>query len=221
MMAECCLRAEAFGYRYSGFELDPAVDLTPADLGAPGGVPPARFKPGLIRKASVDVPEGEMFAWLDGDAILVRPLEFHPSLGEFDVAVTLRIQEEIGVGRDDTNDINSGVIFFRQNHRTRAFLHGWEWATRFEDFTGDQHALSVLLRHFCGFESSAEFKGALGRLPIEGLHVVTLPALWWNCWYFDRPEHAQARILHFKTGLREQHPWLAMVDRLVPMYGVG
>jgi hypothetical protein len=200
MMAENRRRCEALGYRYIAHDLELSSDLQ-------GALPPCTFKPELLRKVLSPPahqpfeydPTSEIIAWMDADAIVVRPLE--PLLEiEFDVAVTLREPYLIGTTQPTSNYLNAGVIFFRNTPQARRFIEDWLIET---DVTRNDQAA---LNHMVG---SAEWTDQNWRESYdwtfchEGAFIHILQCAFWNFNDWNRSPSPDTRILHFKHGWRE------------------
>lgn len=197
-------QARKFGYRYLRFPLERSADLE-------GRLPPCTFKPEIVQRGMKQAQEGELCAWLDADAVLVKPLDVP---GSCDAYVTLREPEMIGASRSETNTINAGVAFFRNTPAARILAARWRTATTV--LGNDQWALGELIGQGWTFEQWKESYGSVARIPI-GPETVTahiLDAREWNCWWFDaksRPIREKARVLHFKGDLRRKYDWRKFV----------
>lgn len=195
MMDENRRRCESFGYRYVAHDLDPSSDLE-------GSLPPCTFKPDLILRSQPHQPfpydpTPQIFAWLDGDCIAVKPLDELESIA-FDVAVTLRPPEEVGTTQPTTNYLNAGVIFFRDTAIVPAFIRTWRALAQARG--NDQAALNELV----GWSwSDDEWRASYNHShTVCDVLIHILPAAGWNWSSWDRPKPADARILHFKHGWR-------------------
>ncbi len=208
MMAENRRRCEALGYRYVAHDLDPSTDLE-------GALPPCTFKPELMAKFLYDLGDiaameqfnkHEVYAWMDADAIVVRPLDDLLSI-DFDVAVTLRAGEEIGTTQPTTNYLNAGVVFFRNTPAARVFVADWIEQTRHT--RNDQAALNLLVGtgwENCGWHSWTDYEWRESydtTIMRGGLSVHVLPANEWTFSSWGGRPPADVRILHFKHGWRE------------------
>ena len=185
-----------FGYRYKAFDLgglgfgiehkvDPA-DFEPTNKAA-NSTPPTKFKMQLLLDWMVP---GELCCWLDGDCLPLR--QFEPE-GVFDVAVTLRPENEIGAtGLRATDYLNAGVVFVRDKDFVR------QWKTYAEETINDQDALNRLVYPL--FEPEAWRKIMGKTIRSRGRLIQILDAMEWNCWHL--PPKPETRILHFKRGIR-------------------
>ncbi len=186
-----CFGYKSLVYNLGGLGFGEEWKVSSSDFD--GVVPPNTFKPSLLLHAHQYVATGEIFAWLDGDAVLVNPIDELCSM-DFDVAVTLRDVEEIGsTGRRDTDFLNSGVIFFRRTPAALGFLADWQ---KLCERYGDQEALNELVGP--GW-FVANWKQAYGRtFERDGGSILILPARMWNNWH----EEEYAKILHYKGSAR-------------------
>ncbi len=199
MMAENRRRCEALGYRYVAHDLDPSTDLE-------GALPPCTFKPELMAKFLYDLGDiaameqfnkHEVYAWMDADAIVVRPLGDLLAI-DFDVAVTLRPGEEIGTTQPTTNYLNAGVVFFRNTAAAREFVA--QWIERTKQTQNDQAALNQLVgAGWTDYEWRESYDTTTMR---GGLSVHVLRANEWNFSSWAGRPPADVRILHFKHGWR-------------------
>lgn len=197
MMAENRRRCEAFGYRYVAHDLELSSDLQ-------GALPPCTFKPELMLR-SLRSDEGgrgnsapaNIIAWLDADAIIVRPLDALVDF-EFDVAVTLRPAEEIGATQPTSNYLNAGVIFFRPGGAACQFVA--DWCVLAAKTKNDQAALNQIVG--LGWTDSKWRSSYDCTIARDGCLIYVLRASEWNHSSWDRPRPPEARILHFKHGWR-------------------
>lgn len=204
MMAENRRRCEALGYRYVAHDLELSSDLQ-------GALPPCTFKPELLLKSLRDgEPRGRnaevgstgddpsrIIAWLDADAIVVRPLGCLIDI-EFDVAVTLRPPEEIGTTQPTSNYLNAGVIFFRPGGAACQFVA--DWCVLTAKTKNDQAALNQMVGP--GW-TDGEWRNSFDCTYATNhalIHVLRATEWNWSSW--DRPRPPEARILHFKHGWR-------------------
>lgn len=173
-------------------------DLQPTVNG--DSLPPATFKAALVEKAFGAANHGELVCWLDADCIPLREfnldaLACFDALGSFDVAVTLRPALEVGLSNNPALDyLNSGVVWIRNNLRGRTLCELWRSLSL--AMGTDQGALNEVAGPGCDATG-----WNLSRSKVYG-GVLVLDAMEWNCWH---PQHfGQARIAHFKRGLRSQ-----------------
>jgi hypothetical protein len=111
-----------------------------------------------------------------------------------DAAVTLRPKPEIGLSNNPALDyLNSGVVWIRNNRHGRTFCEIWKIRSIAEET--DQGALNKTVAP--GLASVAGWNALRGK--VHG-GVLVLDAMEWNCWHFPPPP--EARILHFKGGIR-------------------
>jgi len=168
--------------------------VDPAEFAATlgGGLPAARFKPKLMLDQWVQ--SGDLVAWLDGDCVPVLPIE---PPGDWDAAVTLRSDTELGAsGIPATDWLNSGVVFVRWTRPGFDFLD--DWLDACSRTTGDQTALNdVVGKGWDRFQWAAA-RGVIVEYPGYRIQILSSPE--WNCWQFPAPP--EARILHYKRGLR-------------------
>lgn len=192
MMAENRKRCEKFGYRYASHRLDPSSDLT-------GSIPACTFKPGLLLAELSATSLGEIAAWIDADAVVIRPLR-ELEVKAFDIAVTLREPEAIGATQPATNYLNSGVVFARYTPAAAHFLDAW--VDESVKVGGDQAALNELV----GSGWTDDQWRASYHTTITGAcnaQVLILPALQWNYWHFYAGAPGpDVKIVHFKHGFR-------------------
>ena len=205
MMAENRRRCEALGYRYVAHDLEPSSDLQ-------GALPPCTFKPELMAKSlgagepraakggtTSDDPTPNIIAWMDADAIVVRPLD--PLLEiDFDVAVTLREPDLIGTTQPTSNYLNAGVIFFRDTPGARQFIQ--DWLNETDVTQNDQAALNHMVGRPDWTDDNwrESYDCTYGR---NGLLIHVLACSEFNFNDFNRPVPPEARVLHFKHGWRE------------------
>ena len=193
--------AARFGYKVLPFDLGglgfgERFDVTRADFKL-GVVPPATFKPRLIKHA-ISNSEPGLFAWLDGDAVLVGDVEELES-APFDVAVTLREDEQIGKTHPWTNYLNSGVLFLRSGVRTGAFLDAWESKTL--ELPTDQGALNEVVGPGWTDAQWSASRGTLWQSPC-GAYVHILDCYRWNFWHWPQKPPDDVKVLHYKSGVR-------------------
>lgn len=187
-----------FGYQHVVYDLgglgigEPYVveieDLKPTVNG--DSLPPATFKAELVSRSLVMAVPGEVVMWLDADCIPVR--EFLPD-GDWEAVVTLRAVPEVGLSNNAALDyLNSGAVWFRNSPVGRSLC--LDWAELSYAMNTDQGALNEVVAP--GYQAVAW--NSLRGTVHDG--VLVLDAMEWNCWHFPPP--ANARILHFKGGIR-------------------
>ena len=193
-------RCLACGYRHEVYDLGglgrgvsfsaPAGDL---ESRFAGGMPRTTFKTTLI--AQTLAIANETVCWLDGDCLPLLP--FDPQPGNWDVAVTLRPESEVGAsGIDATDWLNAGVLFVKPSLAGSEFMRCW--TERCASASSDQDALNqVVGPHFdkAGWNTA---RNSIIRCAGFGVLILSCPE--WNCWHFPAPEGT--RILHFKRGIR-------------------
>ena len=201
-------KCREFGYEHRIYDLGglgigipyqvPASDLKPTVNG--DSLPPATFKAALVMEALQAAYPGETVCWLDADCIPVQ--KFQPlSMADknpADAAVTLRPAPEIGLSNNPALDyLNSGVVWIRNTMKGRDFCQHWGVLSR--AFHTDQGALNQATGWHRG---GTEWNTARGTIVVgyAGARVLILDAMEWNCWHFPPPP--EARILHFKGGIR-------------------
>lgn len=206
-MAELTREAcERLGYRYVRYPLAHSADLK-------GAEPPCTFKPSVIWRAMIQhADEGDPVAWIDADAVLVRPLDELTAM-PFDVAVTLRephmLGPKPGINSPATEYLNAGVVFFRCS--CAAFRIVDRWVRLAKERGNDQWALSDLV-------GACDWGGPWGLEQWRQAYDTVVPRLGarvkilagcadgWNTWYFQ-PVAENAKILHFKGALRTRYDW--------------
>jgi hypothetical protein len=190
MMAENQRRCREFGYRYVSHDLKPSTPEDLADLS--GDLPPCTFKPRFLQGIPTD---GEVVAWMDGDAFVVLPLDDLESL-DFDVAVTLREPQDVG-GCATTGYLNAGVIFFRGFYGS-LFVDRWECLT--DRMGNDQLALNNAVGK--GW-TDEQWKASYGHThDCSGFKVHVLPGSIWNFSNWNYRPLTDTKILHLKHGWR-------------------
>ena len=78
------------------------------------------MKPEVILDAMNNTDE-KTVVWIDGDAILVNPIDEINEDSSFDVALTVRPKRSI----KKTEYINAGVVFLKNNKMAKAFVTEW------------------------------------------------------------------------------------------------
>jgi hypothetical protein len=182
-------------------------DLQPTVNG--DSLPPATFKAALVEKAFGAAVRDELVCWLDADCIPLRefiPFDIDGMMEGFDAAVTLRPAPEIGLSNNPALDyLNSGVVWIRNNEAGRALCDTWRLLSG--SMNTDQGALNHTVYPGAGIREWSTLIGDHGFNKIvntvdgnETSYVLVLDCAEWNCWHFPPPP--QARILHFKRGMR-------------------
>lgn len=207
-------RVSGLGYDYLLYDIDdlgygPKLEMETAafralDAARPGVFPDCLHKPVLIKTVCAAYP-GELVVYLDVDAFPVARFD-EVDDGTFDVGVTIRMNGDSSVPRFFAymGMVNAGVIIFRANERTRAYVDAWEAATL--DHENDQKALNASL----GLNTSGFWKQRNGRWIFdaeegwtgalhqpEGSDVVFKfwPAAVYNWYRSYMPDH-EIKILH-------------------------
>jgi hypothetical protein len=167
-------------------------------------MPSCLFKPRVMKDA-LSERKGGITAWLDGDAVLLKPLDDLEEVA-FDIAVTLREAEMIGKAHPIMNYLNAGVIFFRD---TQEIVDEWERAAN--KLGNDQLALNQLIGP--GWTDQRWLASYHTVVPTQYGKALILPAAEWNFSQFPRPFGA-ARIAHFKGVFRGMFSRYFAEDRL-------
>lgn len=193
-------KCESFGYRHVVYDLGdlgigerfevPASDLEPTVNG--DSLPPATFKAALVAKQFETALPDELVMWMDADCLPLHDLNIPASYGNFDAAVTLRPANEIGLSNNPALDyLNSGVVWIRNNTAGRFFCDAWMRQSL--RLSTDQGALNEVAYPMA---DSAEWESIRGT--VYG-GVLILDCAEWNSWH---PPFTDARIAHFKRGIR-------------------
>ena len=143
-------------------------------------------RPTFIKKALEDFKDD--LVWMDVDCVIKKPLG--EVLNNCDVAVTLRsIEDRQSNHMEKFKFINSGVIFFKNNGKTRKFCDLWQSNISGEDC--DQDGLNNLLLKYSKLEKYDEI------IDVEGVRVKILEARIYNFFYFPE-DSSEAKVLHYK-----------------------
>jgi hypothetical protein len=169
------------------------------------------FKPRLILESLIREPR-TCTAWLDGDAVLVGPID--EVAGGYDLGVTVRHPMEYDIpwmkmNRKVIGYVNTGVMFFNPSDRLLRFIE--EWAPLAYEVGGsDQLALNQVL-------ALSEAPEPWSTIEAFGLKIRFFPVEIYNFYLFDvtRP-FAETKILHFKGG-----PPRAYYESAIAAYGEG
>lgn len=168
----------------------------PAEFPLINGMLMAWFKPELmIDMLQLNRAHSNVVCWLDADCIPTNL--FEQPAGDWDAAVTLRRDEELGIGMESTNWLNAGVVFIRANEAGRAFAMAWRAACGGK--VGEQEALCRIVASGWTCAHWAVARGRTVSVPC-GARVLVLSCPEWNCWEFPPP--AGVRVMHYKRGLR-------------------
>ena len=135
-----------------------------------------KLKPRYILDLMVLNPDFD-FVWVDADAVIRKD----PVLFE-DIA------EDIGVyHKEDTKELLTGTIFFKNNRNTLRFLLEWDRQCRIMEDKTSQKAFEHLIWHAGKLQG---FKGSIRYLPVE------------YCCIFDVKERAECDpvIEHFQAS---------------------
>lgn len=190
-----CLK---FGYDHIAYDLGdlgfgipwnaPRGDLDPL-MKEINSIPPTKFKVDLLLE---NYGPGDTVCWIDGDCLPVR--DFLPA-GEWDAAVTLRREDEIGKsGIHATDYLNAGVCFFRD----RTLLLNWKDECRFT--INDQDALNIIVGENYSREDWIEALAKEDIINSQGFRIKILKCEIFNSWYFVM--NGTPKIIHFKRGFR-------------------
>lgn len=201
MIRQTMANAEQMGYRVLPFDLGGLgfgnhFDTVVGDFDL-HIVPAATFKPRLIQYA-ISHNEDNLFVWLDGDAVPISPFD-DLLLKDFDVAVTLREDSQVGkTGNSWTDYLNSGVLFFRPTCATKDFL--CQWINFIDLIPSDQASLNEVVGQGWTIEQWKDNRNCIVTVNC-GARVLILDALEWNYWHWPIPV-PKRRILHYKRGVR-------------------
>jgi len=180
-----------------GFGIPRTTD--PGEFPLIDGMLMAWFKPELVTgMLQLNRAHADIVCWLDADCIPTNLFERPPG-DDWDAAVTLRRDDEMGVGMESTNWLNAGVVFVRANEPGRVFAAAWRAACGGN--VGEQEALC---RTVGSGWKRPEWAAARGLTVATrcGAMVKVLSCPEWNCWEFPPP--AGVRVMHYKRGLRSQ-----------------
>ena len=205
-------KCKEFGYRHRIYNLGNlgigefrAVPDSDFKLQVNGdSLPAATFKAALVAENLAEAKLGDLVMWMDADCLPLRDLAIPRSYGEFDAAVTLRPAAEIGLSNNSALDyLNSGVVGIR-NTQAGSYLCDL-WSVMSRDMNTDQGALNEAVTGLHGLPiwlDKSTWEKSRGNVIVApiGARVLMLDCTEWNSWAF--PPSPQARILHFKRGLR-------------------
>ena len=202
---------ERFGYQcrvydFGGLGFGTPIEVTNKDFQncVPGAMPSCLFKPRVMKDALAE-RTGGITAWLDGDAVLLKPLDELEDLA-FDLAVTLREPQFVGKAHPIMNYLNAGVMFFRD---TQQIVDEWERAT--DKLGNDQLALNQLIGP--GWTDQTWLASYHTLVATRYGKALILPAAEWNFSQFPRP-FGDARVAHFKGAFRDLFSRYFEEDRL-------
>lgn len=137
----------------------------------------------------VELPDGTRVLLIDGDTMIVRPLDPVWDL-DFDLAYTIRQGTRL--------PLNAGVVFLRASNRTRAFIRKW-WEMNVE-FYENEPKHRPWRQKYAGI-NQASFGYMLEEVD-HGCRLLTLPCAEWNLCQWDLYDPAVTRIVHVKSSLR-------------------
>lgn len=158
------------------------------------------FKPEMIYHCLEEYRD--LTVYLDGDALLHAPID-EIAEGDYDVGVTLRIPLEMQSEwyekyADIAKYINAGVIFFNPNPATFEFVRKWRDAT--VELGNDQKALNKL--------ACPDYYPKIGEIKtFDGVRIKYFSGKKYNNYYFDNGLIREAKIFHFKGGVRQYYPF--------------
>jgi hypothetical protein len=129
--------------------------------------------------------------WVDGDCLVINPIDFNKAIDGCDLAFTLRDVGDRNKTRTAVQDgyLNSGVVFIRNNSRSREFMKLARKQVTLSLY--DQEAFNKILLEASALERHGEV------INIYGIKVKILNCREYNNFYFDEG-HRSAKILHFK-----------------------
>ena len=119
----CKQECEKYGYKFQAYDLGGLGFGTPVtDVRMDSKFLTLRYaiKPELVLEAMQNTNE-EFVAWIDGDATLIERIDELETDDSFDVGVTVRPKNKI----KNSNYINAGVLFFKNNIPAQLFLSNW------------------------------------------------------------------------------------------------
>ena len=126
--------------------------------------------------------------WMDLDCVIQKPLG--EVLNDCDVAVTLRrIEDRTSQFMEKFKFINSGVMFFKNNDKSRKFCD--LWLENIGKDECDQDGINNILLKYSKLETYGEI------IDVEGIKVKILPCEEYNFFYFPE-DSSKARVLHYK-----------------------
>jgi hypothetical protein len=146
-------------------------------------------KPAIILDAIQQIENDDYLVWMDADTVLLESID--EVCQNYDIAVTLRSANHMISGIP----INAGVIFFKKTERSIQFLNYWDKLCKLSD--SDQTVLNEIIKVKNGQEQKI--------LSFNGLLVKVFTCEEYNNFYFSEDQRA-AKILHYKTSLRGNHP---------------
>lgn len=170
----------------------------------PGWNSTALHKPSVIMDCIENTNKGDIVVYLDSDAIVINEIDEINNL-DFDIGITIRSPNENMYWY-----INAGVVFLRQNERTKEFIRYWKNKT--SELNNDQLALNnvinpnnILLIKDMTYDSSEL------NCIIKNLKIRCFSTWEYNFYYFanidmnklENNEYPNIKILHFKTDKRK------------------
>jgi hypothetical protein len=185
-----------------GIPYDPSQDVELAKssgvISCPNYLANSIWKPKVILDAMLDFPEEPYLVWMDADTCCIRDISMVFQFN-FDIAVTIRPAEENEGSQWPMFDgyINAGVIFIKNNHKTRQLIQQWIDTIPATQTKTDQEALNMVLeapkmrKHYRVYRT----KGMIPKM--------SLPTSIYNNYYLPQKPSTWTRILHFK-GEKQQ-----------------
>ncbi len=133
----------------------------------------------------------EDIAWIDGDCIINKAIDFDSLMQDCDIALTLRQIQYRHDTKEPIRDgyINSGVMFFRNNKHSRVFLK--ECIDRLHHCLYDQEAINLTLLDRSKIEEYGEI------IKVGDTRVKILNCRIYNNFYSDESFNT-AVIQHYK-----------------------
>ena len=119
----CKQECERYGYGFQVYDLGGLGFGTPVnDVRMESRFLTLRYaiKPELVLETMYNTDE-ESVAWIDGDATLIGRIDELETDDSFDVGLTVRPKRDI----KNSNYINAGVLFFKNNVPAQLFLDDW------------------------------------------------------------------------------------------------
>ncbi len=147
-------------------------------------------KPHIIMDALARINDDDFVVWLDADALIYQHID--EIAQDYDIGVTLRAAKLV----EHSLPINAGIVFVRKSPMAAKFVS--EWANLSDQHYSDQPPLNAL----CSVGNKDRHQ-VVNR---DGVLIKVWPCEIYNNFYFAKKPSAHAKILHYKTKLRNLYP---------------
>lgn len=168
------------------------------------------YKPFIIKKATDTFKNIKTIVWLDADAFIIKNIDEINNDDSFDIGITIRDvnnESQKSEYKILNGFTNAGVIFIKNNQKSKEFINHWIDEIPKTKFLSDQEAINRLILKYY---SEDIFKNIGSIINIDNIKIKFFSTQNYNWYYYPNLPEKTTKIIHIKNNLRQNnilHEW--------------